>query len=393
MTALTIFEKKNLPAHIAAYYEQEGSNLPDKLTVPSLAYGGKTWTVTIDGDKKKLMKKDADGDEVPVSVVQLVVLDFNQRRGRAYYEGAYDPDNISQPACWSEDGFKPHSSVAEPKCKTCEKCPLAAKGSKVAENGKSVTACSQHRMLAVVPAYNLKNPELKPLRMKIAITSDWDKSNKEQQAKGWFAFQQLCDYLKQNGCQNTSSIVLKVKFDPSTDYPKLLFSPFRFLEADELVIAGKLAKSADTAKLLAGWTPAGADGERVDEDEAPPPKAKATKAPPPDEDDELPDLPPALDRRPKTAKAPPPDEDEDEEDFNTTPPPKTKKAKVVEVEDDDDAEVIPPSKAAPAADKAKPVKQGKPKTAKAAEDDEDEGDSDGGIPDDVAAIVGDWGDD
>lgn len=408
MGALTLFEGAKLPEHIRRLQEEEGSNIPEKQTVPSLSYGGKIWSVSVDGDKKKLMKKDADGDEVPASVVQVVVLNFNPRRGRAYYEGAYDPDNVSQPKCWSEDGFKPHESVTEPQASKCESCPMSAKGSKVTDSGKTVSACSQHRMLAVVPAYNILSPNLQALRLKIAITSDWDKQGKEQQAKGWFGFQQLVDYLKANGCTNTLSVVLKIKFDPNTDYPKLLFSPSRYTTEDEVNALRALAKAPETTALLKGWTPAGADGTPLDETEDQPPKAKSVPKPAPEK------------AAPPKAKPAVVDEDDDEEDFTPPPKPAKAKAKAVDVEDDDldlppaldrrkpkvtvkdaddddddDEDLIPPSKPSPAADKAKPVaKTGKPKTAKPAEDeDEDEQGGDSSVPDDVADILGNWGDD
>lgn len=404
MGALTLFQGAKLPEHIRRLQEEEGSNIPDKQTVPSLSYGGKIWSVSVDGDKKKLMKKDADGDEVPASVVQVVVLSFNPRRGRAYYEGAYDPDNVSQPKCWSEDGFKPHESVAEPQSKKCETCPMSAKGSKVTDSGKTVSACSQHRMLAVVPAYNIMNPDLKALRLKIAITSDWDKQGKEQQAKGWFGFQQLVDYLKANGCTNTLSVVLKIKFDPNTDYPKLLFSPSRYTTDEEVQVLRKLAKTEEVTHLLKGWTPNGADGTPLGDDEtsdqpepkaaktakAAPEKAAPPKAKPALEDDDDEDFTPP----PKAAKAKPKAvEDDDDEDMPDLPAAldrRKSKPKVVEV-DDEDEDVIPPSKASPAADKAKPVKTGKPKTTK--DDDEDQESTDSDVPDDVADILGSWGDD
>lgn len=404
MGALTLFQGAKLPEHIRRLQEEEGSNIPDKQTVPSLSYGGKIWSVSVDGDKKKLMKKDADGDEVPASVVQVVVLSFNPRRGRAYYEGAYDPDNVSQPKCWSEDGFKPHESVTEPQSKKCETCPMSAKGSKVTDSGKTVSACSQHRMLAVVPAYNIMNPDLKALRLKIAITSDWDKQGKEQQAKGWFGFQQLVDYLKANGCTNTLSVVLKIKFDPNTDYPKLLFSPSRYTTDEEVQVLRKLAKTEEVTHLLKGWTPNGADGTPLGDDETsdqPEPKAAKTAKPAPEkaappkakpalEDDDDEDFTPP----PKAAKAKPKAiEDDDDEDMPDLPAAldrRKTKPKVVEV-DDEDEDVIPPSKASPAADKAKPVKAGKPKTTK--DDDEDQESTDSDVPDDVADILGSWGDD
>jgi hypothetical protein len=151
--------------------------------------------------KTKLEKRDSDGEVVPVSVMKVVILDYAKRRGRTYYEGAYDPDKESAPICWSDDGITPDATVPdEVKTKTsfkCDTCPLAAKGSKVTDQGKAIAACSQHRMLAVVPANKL---DFTPLRLKIAITSDWDKQSPDAEAQGWYAFSNYTDYLKAKAC-------------------------------------------------------------------------------------------------------------------------------------------------------------------------------------------------
>lgn len=255
--ALTMFDANHLPAHVASFFEEE-SNIADRVTVPSLGYEGKVWTIALNGDKTKLVKKDADGDEVPVPVMRVVVLDYAKRRGRALYEGAYDPAKPGTPSCWSDDGVTPNASVKEPQHAKCDGCPMAVKGSKVTENGKAVTACSQHRMLAVVPANKLDYP---PLRLKLAITSDYDGQSPELEAQGWYAFSNYTDFLRAKGVQHTAALVTKMKFDPNVAYPKVLFSPDKWLDDAALKTIAPVAKSDGVKALLAGtWTPAGVDG-------------------------------------------------------------------------------------------------------------------------------------
>jgi hypothetical protein len=275
-TALTLFDAKTvaIPDYLRDLNEE--GNIPDRQTTPSLSFEGKVWTISLNGEKVPLMKRDADGDEIPVSVMRAVILGFNPRRGRAYYPGAYDPAKIAQPTCWSDDGDKPHPSIAEPQSRTCAECPLAVKGSKISEQGKPVAACSQHRILVVVPAHKL---DMEPLRMKIPVTSDYDKELDDPQ---WFAFQQYRDFLKARGVNHTAMVVTKMKFDPRVPYPKIIFSPDRFLTADEMRIVAPVAKSETVAKLLAGiWTPAGTNGTLIvdaDDDSTPAPAAAKTES-------------------------------------------------------------------------------------------------------------------
>lgn len=248
---------KNMPAHVAGFFEEE-SNIADRQRVPSLTYDGKIWTISINGEKTKLIKTNADGDEEPLSTMRVVILDYAQRRGRNYYAGTYDKDNSSAPICWSDDGVAPDASVVEKQHPTCNGCPKSIKGSRISDNGKEVTACAQHRMLVVVPAHNL---DFEPLRLKIAITSDFDKQSPDQQALGWFAFSNYTDWLKSRGVQHTAAIVTKIKFDTSEAYPKLFFATERWLENDDLAKSKVLIHDPRVTSLLGGtWTPAGVDG-------------------------------------------------------------------------------------------------------------------------------------
>jgi hypothetical protein len=260
---LAMFDPKaGVPAHVANFFGAEGSNIEDRAKVPSLSPQGKIWTISIDGNKTQLMRS-LDGDQVPVNVMRVVVLDFAKRRGRAYYEGAYDPANESSPVCWSDDGVAPDETVPNEIKETktsfkCDTCPMAAKGSKITDGGKAVTACSQHRMLAVVPAHKL---DFKPLRLKIAITSDFDKQSPDAEAQGWFAFSNYMDYLKSRGVQHSAAVVTKMKFDPNAAYPKIFFAAEKWLEADQIAQVAPLVHSEEVQKLLGGtYTPAGPDG-------------------------------------------------------------------------------------------------------------------------------------
>lgn len=271
-TDLTQFTGAALPAHLSKFFGEVGSNIEDRQTVPSLSYEGKVWQISLDGQKTKLMAKpNEDGDVLPLGVMRVVVLDYAKRRGRAYYEGAYDPAKPGKPVCWSDDGVAPDSSLpdtlpAGAEANTphkislkCESCPMSAKGSKVTDNGKAVTACAQHRMLAVVPSNRL---DFEPLRLKIAMTSDWDKQSPELEQAGWRAFQNYADYLKSMGIPHTAAVETRIKFDPSAAYPKLIFNAARPLEEAEIAQIIPTVQSQKVKDLLAGkWTPTGPDGE------------------------------------------------------------------------------------------------------------------------------------
>lgn len=380
-TALTIFDQPNmaLPAHIGSFFDEE-RNVLERNTTPTLGVTGKVWTITVNGESTKLTKIDAEGDEVPMSIMRVVILDYGKRRGRSFYEGNYDPNNTAKPKCWSDDGVTPSSNVREPLASKCDKCPMAVKGSKVTDNGVQTTACSQHRILAVVPANKL---DFTALRFKIAITSDYDDKSPELAAQNWYAFKQLLDLMQSKGVQHTAALVVKMKFDSNAAYPKVLFSPDRWLNADEIATIRDRIKSDEVQNLIAGVmatdtvpdaaepaTPAAAaaQAKAAAPQSAAKPAPKA--APADDDDDEVP--------APKTPKAKVVVDDEEEEVPIQTPPKALKKQAAkpapAPVTDDDDEEAPP----AP--------KKGKKAAAAPAAVATD-------VPDDVASLLEEWGDD
>lgn len=292
--------KLAVPAHIGEFFDTE-SNIAERLTVPSLGYEGKVWQISVDGEKTKLTRTNEEGDQEPLATMRVVVLDYAKRRGRTYYEGAYDPNKISMPSCASDDGITPNANITEPQSAKCDGCPMSVKGSKITPTGSPTTACSQHRMLAVIPANNL---EFTPLRMKIAITSDYDKQSPELEQQGWFAFSNYTDMLRSKGVQHTAALVTKMKFDPNAAYPKVMFSPDRWLEPKELAVVTAVVKSeavqklvtphhADTVNQLASAVAKSVAGAKAptpaakpavalmsDDDDAPAAKPVATKAAP-----------------------------------------------------------------------------------------------------------------
>lgn len=264
-----------LPAYLSDTLGELGTNIPDRQTVPSLSYEGKMWTIVKDGNKTKLQVQNGDGDMVPVPIMRVVILNFNADRGRAYYPGTYNPAASAAPTCWSADGKAPDASVKEKQAALCAGCPQSVKGSKVME-GREMVACSSHRMVAVAPAFDLGQD---PLRLKIAVTSDYDKEIVEH---GWFAFRQYVDYLKSRGVTHTALVVTKIKFDPNPAYPKLLFALDRVLTQAEVATVKEALKNPKVTELLAEkWTAAGANGTPTDDaDIAPQPDLQQTQVRP-----------------------------------------------------------------------------------------------------------------
>jgi hypothetical protein len=224
-TAVTLFNSAGLPAHLADLGGEEG-NIVGRETIPQLSYRGKVWRVVIDGEETIATKEDGE----PMQVIPVVILEYNKKRSRAYFPGGYEDGKTGRPACASKDSVTPDANVQDKQAETCASCPMAVKGSKVTEAGKETTACSPFKN-AVVVAPTLSSG-WKPLLLKMAQTSIWDKDAAEYEAKGFYAFDNYMDMLKRMGCNHTARVVTKIKFDPRVAYPKLFFGPADWLPAD-----------------------------------------------------------------------------------------------------------------------------------------------------------------
>jgi hypothetical protein len=245
------------------------------------------------------------------------------------------------------------------------------KGSKITPAGKETTACSVFKRLVIVPLTNLESTAM---LLRLAQTSMWDKNNDENEAKGYYAWDQYLDMLRARGATHTGLVATKVRFDSRVAYPKLLFAASRWLEDEEIADVKPRFEAEDVLKLLnasevaaAARKPKAADGDDDEpapapakkkaaaaEEEAPAKKKKAAA-----EVEEVDDAPAPTKKK---AAAPPPADDDDE----TPPPPAKKKAAATPPDDDDDDESaapppkkkppVPAEEEAPAAAKKKPGK-------------------------------------
>ena len=275
---LTLFENTALviPDYLKDFLADE-DNIKPRAGVPTLSYQGRKWSTIINGEKTTFMRKNADGDEEPVGVLRVIILDCAQKRGRTYYEGAFNPETATRPGCWSGDGDKPDASVEAPQATACGNCPMSVKGSKIDAMGREAVACGQHRMIAVVPAGNLDHP---PMRLRLAITSDFDGQSPDLDKTGWFAFRNYTDYLRTRQITHTAKVVTKIKFDPNKDFAKVIFSAERFVDAAQIARINELVRSPEVKELITEkWTPNGADGTRTAQEPAPAQKNAQTERP------------------------------------------------------------------------------------------------------------------
>ena len=92
-------------------------------------------------------------NDAPLPGNQMAVVVLDGVMENVYYEGKFDPDDISGPACYAfgrdEKTMKPHEAVVAKQHETCLGCPQNEWGSADTGRGK---ACANRRRLALISA-------------------------------------------------------------------------------------------------------------------------------------------------------------------------------------------------------------------------------------------------
>lgn len=148
-----------------------------------------------------------DGTKTRESL-ELVVVDFISRN--EYYEGAYNKDDITPPACFAISpeprGMVPSVNSPNKQCDDCASCPMNQFGSSPTGSGK---ACKNTRVLAVMPVDATEESEIWTLKVSPTGIRNFD---------GFVAGVNRTLQLPPVG------VVITVGFNPAVDYASLEFT-------------------------------------------------------------------------------------------------------------------------------------------------------------------------
>jgi len=196
--------------------------------------------------KGKCFKIKHGGNETPLVVevqgmkyaapyMDVVLLSANAHFSKTFYRTAYVEGSDQQPDCSSEDGV--HPNVAAPISLACGICPMNAFGSRVSDNGGKGKACQDVRKLAIVPASDLKN-ELYggPMLLRVPPAS----------------LGSLADFARSLNDMGIPyyGVVIRMLFDSTEAFPKLLFQVARALTDAEAAVVKDAREGAQVKNVL-----------------------------------------------------------------------------------------------------------------------------------------------
>jgi len=216
-------------------------SIEDNLTntLAGSSGGGGNRRISIEGGA---FREFVNGKEVRVSEERSmkVILINAAPVSRMFFAGTYVKGQKMKPTCWSSDTQSPDKAVPEDQrqAKFCKDCKQHIKGSGQGEG----RACRFQQRIAVALDGELHRGEVYQITLpSTSVFGDADGKKMPLQAYG--------RHLK---AYNTPAIsaLTEMRFDIDSATPKLVFSPVRPLEDDELAIAVKLQNHPDTIKAI-----------------------------------------------------------------------------------------------------------------------------------------------
>jgi hypothetical protein len=246
----------------------------DTLAVAGGARQGGSKRISIKGG---VFRKYAGGKEIGAIEdrhMNVIIVKMAHKASRMFYDKGYKEGEKVSPACWSADSEKPDAEVKTPVASSCLNCPMSAKGS--GDNGVGTKCKLSWRTAVVLP----NDPSGDVMQLVLPATSAFGKED-----NGRFPFRPYIQHLASHNV-SAGRVITKMAFDTKSPTPKVLFSPVGAVPDEDLDAIARQAKSpaAEAAIKLNVYqmdestTPASAQPETVEEEEAAPVKRESKAA-------------------------------------------------------------------------------------------------------------------
>lgn len=214
--------RANLPAHLrdrlaSGVARELGEGITSGFAVVSLR--GKAWRIKHRGDERILYEEDG---RRPRYALNVVLVKASPNISKIWYEHGYTEGSNAPPDCWSVDGRVPDMASPKRQNPTCAGCRWNAWGSSRMQGGTGKGKdCADSKRLAIVPASDVANEAMGgPMLLRIppASLGELGKYSAELAALG----------------VNYYEVETEMSFDPTTEYPKVLFRAVGMIDAEAL---------------------------------------------------------------------------------------------------------------------------------------------------------------
>lgn len=248
--------------------------------------GGMTKRISIDGG---VFRKYVGGKEMGAIEdrhMNVIFVKLAHNPTRMYYTDTYKKGAKVSPVCWASEAKTPDPDCTSPQAKSCDTCPMSAKGSSPTGVG---SACRLSWRTAVVLP---NDPGGDVMQLTLPATSCFG-----EESTGRWPFRPYVQMLASNNI-SVGRVITKMQFDTQSSVPKLLFSPVGPVEMNDVETILTQAKSpaAEAAVKLRVY---------INKEEASAPALTAEAPSAPVEDEEGEEAAPKLRESSKKTETPP----------------------------------------------------------------------------------------
>lgn len=227
---------------------------------------GRVFHVIKNGEDRPITIVDQQtGQIMPVPSLDMAIIGANAGKYKTFYGSKYDPKAVAErPRCYSYDGITPSPYGDDIQAPSCAVCNWNKFGSMVNDLGNETKACSDAKIIAVIPAHAITQrlahdaPGGDAFSMKVSATA-LSRSREERKADP-ANNTSLAEYLalldKYPTGQNTAvavsvmRVMTRFYFEMNAKYPLLRFRLAKFLTADEAAYIAARAEGDDVKAIV-----------------------------------------------------------------------------------------------------------------------------------------------
>jgi hypothetical protein len=230
-TEMSIFKNGgSIPAHL------QRTEL--SATTRALMGGSDSRRISVKGN---IFRMVVNGQEIAKNedrAMNIIIAAAAPKTSRTYFAAVYQEGVALAPECWSNDGITPDKSSSGKQSTACATCPQNIAGSGQGTSKK----CRYTHRLAVLLENDAIDGEL--YELSLAATSIFGKGENNKMP--------LFQYAKLLGAKglNITDVVTEMRFDTDSATPKMVFTPVRALDVDELAAVHKHGVSPEAVSAI-----------------------------------------------------------------------------------------------------------------------------------------------
>lgn len=230
MSQMIPFQQAQLPA----FMQQAAADAAINQQAATGTGGASVDGISLKGGRFHVKRAGQQPLTLELFNLDVVIVHANPGMTKAFFAGAWNPDEVEAPVCSSDDGVHPRADATAPQCGTCAACPQNQFGSYINPQTQAQgKACQDKKTIAIVTP-GQEAGEI--LRLQVPAASLKDFGN----------------YLRSLPKVPYYGVITRISFDTTVSYPKIKFQAVDYVRDPQAFATIQQRHHSDEAKAIAG---------------------------------------------------------------------------------------------------------------------------------------------